>query len=132
MPTNTSPHKDLVTRLLNCWNTGKCETLDDLVTRDFSRHGPDMEGKIKGSSGLKELITSFRKLLPDLHCEAAEIIEHGDRVVLHFRATATLDGKRIVREGVNILRMHGNKVAEDRTFYDSSQLEGRLGQKKAA
>jgi ketosteroid isomerase-like protein len=131
MPTNTSSHKDLVARLLNCWNTGKCDKLDELVTRDFARYGPEMEGKVQGASGLRELIMNFRKLLPDLHTEATDIIEQGDRIILHFQATATLDGKRITREGVNLLRLQGDKVSEDRSFYDTSQLEGRMGQRRA-
>jgi hypothetical protein len=38
--TNTN----LVTRLVDCWNTGKLEAINDVLSPDFIRHEPEMGG----------------------------------------------------------------------------------------
>ena len=37
--------KNLVARLIDCWNTGQLDDIDNLLSRDFIRHEPEVGGR---------------------------------------------------------------------------------------
>jgi hypothetical protein len=42
------PNKNLVARLIECWNTGKLDDIDALLSPDFIRHEPEWAVELPG------------------------------------------------------------------------------------
>ena len=127
-------HQHLVKRLIDCWNSGQMNIIDEIVSPNFVRHGDHIQrkGEIRGPAGYKHAVSEFRQLLTDFHTESHDPIERGDKVAFRFRTTGKHNGKNIEFEGVNIIRVEGDRIAEDWVYFDSTGLAERLGQKKAA
>jgi hypothetical protein len=47
---------DLVARLIDCWNTGKLEDIDNVLSPDFVRHQPEIGGKTMGREEYKQAV----------------------------------------------------------------------------
>jgi ketosteroid isomerase-like protein len=131
---STSSHRSLVKRLMDCWNSGQTEALDEIFAANFVRHGDHIDGRreIRGSAAYKGVINEFHKLLSDLHSEVRDSIEQGNKIAFRFHTTGIHNGKAIDFEGVNILRFDGDRIAEDWIFYDATGLAARLGHHRAA
>ena len=124
--------RTLIDHLLEIFNQGKTEKLDQVFSRDFVRHGPQNEQEVRGPDGYKRMAESYRKLFPDMHCEAKDLFQVDDRVVLRFSTSGTHNGKRITVEGANIYRIAGGKITEDWAFYDTAVLAQAVGSQKIA
>lgn len=124
----------LIERLIQCWNSADLDAIDEILTRDFVRHGDHLEGKkeVRGAAEYKQVVSEYHKLLSDFHSEARDVIEQGNKVAFRFRTTGEKDGKPIVFGGVNILRIEGNRIAEDWVFFDATGLAARLGKQRRA
>jgi predicted ester cyclase len=128
-------HQHLVKRLIECWNSGKMNIIDEIVSSKFVRHGDDhiqRQGQIRGAAGYKQAVSESRQLLTDFHTESQDLVEQGDKIAFRFRTTGNHKGQKIEFEGANIIRVEGDRIAEDWVYYDSTGLAERLGQKKAA
>jgi ketosteroid isomerase-like protein len=123
---------ELVSRLVDAWNTGKLDNVDNVLSLNFVRHEPDVERRTTSREDYKQTITRYRTLLSDFHTEAVDTIEQGDRVVFRFRTTGKRNNLPVVYEGVNILRIEGDKVVEDWVYLDVTGLQQRLAREKAA
>jgi predicted ester cyclase len=110
------------------------DIIDQILASNFVRHGDYIggQGEIRGSAAYKDVVTTFRKLLPDLHSEIYDVIEQGERIAFRFRTSGKYGGRNIEFEGVNILRFESDKIAENWIYYDATGLAERLGQKKVA
>ena len=129
-----SQNSTVVERLMACWNSGELDAIDDILTRDFVRHGDHLEGKkeVRGAAEYKKIVSEYHKLLTDFHSETSDVIEQGNKVAFRFRTTGKKDGRPIVFEGVNILRIEGNRIAEDWVFFDATGLAARLDKERRA
>jgi predicted ester cyclase len=126
--TNTN----VLVRLIECWNTGKLDAIDELLSPDFIRHEPEMGGRTTGREHYKQTVSHQRSALPDFHTEAADTIEQGNKLVWRFKTTGKRNNSPFVFEGVNILRIEENKVVEDWLFFDATAIGGRLAQAQTA
>jgi ketosteroid isomerase-like protein len=124
-------NKNLVARLIQCWNTGQLDDLDHLLSADFIRHEPEVGGRTTGRDEYKQTITHYRNGLSDFHTEAIDTIEQGDRLAFRFKTTGTRDNSPFVFEGVNILRIEGDKVVEDWVYFDATGVRGRIARAQA-
>lgn len=129
-----SQNSQVVERLMACWNSGELDAIDEILARDFVRHGDHLEGKkeVMGAAEYKKIVSKYHRLLTDFHSETSDVIEQGDKVVFRFRTTGKKDGQPIVYEGVNILRIEGNRIAEAWVFFDATGLAARLGKERQA
>jgi ketosteroid isomerase-like protein len=129
-----SQNSILVNRLMACWNSGNLDALDEILTRDFVRHGNHLEGKkeVRGAAEYKQIVSEYHKLLSEFHSEVHDFIEQGDKAAFRFRTTGKKDGKPIEFEGANIIRIEGNRIAEDWVFFDATGLAARLGKERRA
>jgi ketosteroid isomerase-like protein len=130
----TSSHRHLVERLIECWNSGQLDAIDEVLAPNFVRHGDHIsgQGEMKGTADYKKVVKEFRKLLSDFHSEGRDVIEQGDKVAFRFHTTGKHDGKTIEFEGINIVRIEGDRIVEDWVSYDATGLAARLGRKLAA
>jgi ketosteroid isomerase-like protein len=121
---------ELVERLMECWNTGELDDLDQVLSKDFVRHEPDLRDSTK--EDYKEIIRHYHEVLTDFHSEAVDTIEQGNKVVFRFRTTANKDNTPVVFEGVNILRIEGNQIVENWVYFDVTGVRGMLAKAKSA
>jgi predicted ester cyclase len=72
------------------WNQGRLEVVDEALTADAVDWHQHDEADLR--SGLKAVITEFRRGFPDLHAELADIVAEGDRLAMRVLITGTHDG----------------------------------------
>jgi predicted SnoaL-like aldol condensation-catalyzing enzyme len=125
-------NRQLVTQLVECWNTGKLEPIDEVLSPKFVRHEPEINGAPTGRDDYKQTIKRYRGMLGNLHTEATDIIEQDNKIAFRFKTTAKSDTGPVTFEGVNILRVEGNKVVEDWVYFDVAGLKDRLKRERAA
>lgn len=125
-------NKELVSRLVHCWESGQLEDINEILTPNFVRHEPDIDVKNSSREDYKQTIAHLRSALSGFHTEALDTIEQGNRVAFRFRTTGKQNNVQLVFEGVNVLRIEGGKIAEDWVYYDVTGLKQRLGQAKAS
>jgi ketosteroid isomerase-like protein len=125
-------NKNLVARLIECWNTGKLDDIDILLSPDFIRHEPEMGGAITGKKDYKQTINRYRSALSDFHTEAIDLIEQGDKLAFRFKTTGKRGNAPFVFEGVNILRIEGGRVVEDWVYFDATAVRGVLARAQTA
>lgn len=130
--------QDVVRRQLDeVWSQGNLDVCDEIMTDDYVRHGPGIEGgDITGLEGFKGLVTVYRTGLPDLNVPVEEMFEIGDRLVVRWRVTGTntggalgqpANGKAVDFDGLHIFRLDGGKIAEEWVAYDALGLIQQLG-----
>jgi ketosteroid isomerase-like protein len=101
-------HKATIQRFVEPWNTGEVDILDEVCAADYVLHG------LGGVQELKQVITDYRKDIPDLQCTIEEMIAEGDKVAYRWTMRGTQAGKPRVSTGITILRFADGKIAEDR------------------
>jgi ketosteroid isomerase-like protein len=126
--TNTN----LVTRLIECWNTGKLDDIDNLLSPNFIRHEPEMGGGTTGKKDYKQTINRYRSGLSDFHTEAIDVIEQGDKVAFRFKTTGRRGNAPFVFEGVNILHIEGGRVVEDWVYFDATAVRSVVARAQTA
>jgi predicted ester cyclase len=110
------------------WQTGDLRSLDGMVAEGFLLH-PD-----SGLDDLKEAIRSTREALPDLTVAVEDSISEGDKIAYRWRMQGTFtaddghpeSGRTVTFTGITMLRLQGDKVAEDRYESSSPSLEQQL------
>lgn len=123
---------ELVSRLVDCWNTGKLGGIDDVLSPNLVHQEPEVERRTTGRDDYKQTVSRYRSMLSDFHTEPIDMIEQGDRVAYRFRTSGKRNNVPVVFEGVNILRVEGDKVVEDWVYFDVTGLQERLAREKAA
>ena len=125
-------NRQLVEQLVECWNTGRLEPIDEMLSPKFIRHEPEIDGSATGRDDYKQTIKRYRGILANYHSEATDIIEQGDRIAFRFKTTGKSKSGPVTFEGVNFLRVEGNKVVEDWVYFDVAGLKNRLEREQAA
>ena len=123
---------DLLARLIECWNTGKPEAIDELLSPDFIRHEPEMGGGTTGREEYKKTVSRYRNSLSNFQTKATDTIEQGNKLAFRFKTMGKRNNAPFVFEGVNILRIEGNIVVEDWIYFDATAVRGRLAQAQTA
>jgi predicted SnoaL-like aldol condensation-catalyzing enzyme len=125
-------NRGLVAQLVECWNTGKLEPIDKVLSPKFIRHEPEINGAATGREEYKQTIKRYRDLLPNFQTEATDIIEQGNKIAFRFKTTGKGGSGPVIFEGVNILRLEGDKIVEDWVYFDVEGLRDRLRRERAA
>jgi predicted SnoaL-like aldol condensation-catalyzing enzyme len=125
-------NRKLVEQLVECWNTGKLEPIDQVLSPKFIRHEPEVDGVATGRDDYKETIKRHRDMLANFHTEATDIIEQGNKIAFRFKTKGKSNSGPVIFEGVNILRVEDGKVVEDWVYFDVAGLKNRLREEQAA
>lgn len=115
------------------WNEGNLEVANEIIDGGY-RQADITTGhrRIVGPEILQHEVDAYRSVTDDLHFDIEEIIAEGDKVVAHWKATATPRGedptKMLVR-GVSINHIVDGKIADIRLYSlafvaDSAWLPG--------
>jgi ketosteroid isomerase-like protein len=126
--TNTN----LVTRLIECWNTGKLDDIDNLLSADFIRHEPEMGGGATGKKEYKQTVNRYRSSLSDFHTEVIDMIEQGDKLAFRFKTSGRRGNAPFIFEGVNILRFEGGKIVENWVYFDATAVRSVVARAQTA
>src|SRR5262245_41328658 len=117
------------------WNQGRWDVARDLFAPDVRIHGfPSPEPF--GLEGLRGLFELLRAAFPDLHLTIEHVVAEGDRVAVHWTATATHrgefrglppTGKRVKLRELTHYRFEGGRVCEAWLAPDALGLMFQLG-----
>lgn len=102
-------------------NQGRLELIDDLVAADYGGEIPCSERRVAGRDELRQLLIARRLAHPDLHIKIEDEIAEDDRVVLRWRATATLPAPRGITDdprcwsGISVIRLLAGRQVDMHT-----------------
>jgi predicted ester cyclase len=124
-----SPLGDAVTQDLNTlaqdyvrlWDvSAPAGIADRLYTPDVVDHNP-LPGQGPGLDGIKQLVTVYHSVFPDLSVSTDDVVSSGDRVVVRWTGTGThqgdqlgvpATGKQVRLTGIDILRVEDGRIVE--------------------
>jgi steroid delta-isomerase-like uncharacterized protein len=116
-------------------NRGRFDALADIVHPDYRYEGPD-GAQLHGPLELEQLVASYRSGFSDFHAVVTSEVESGGLVAMTMKLTGTHDGEfeglpptgaRMSLPIAVFTRVEGNRIIEDREFYDTATLLAQLG-----
>jgi steroid delta-isomerase-like uncharacterized protein len=123
--------------IIEVWNQGKLDLVDQLVAPDCVTHDPAAPGHvIKGLDGIKELVSMYRNAFPDTEFEINDLILEGNKVAARITASGTHKGalmgiaptgKRVSVAGTVITHFRDGKQVESWANYDQLGMLQQLG-----
>ena len=109
---------------------GDFEKAKRFYSPDFRDHVNDLE--YTGLEGVRESVSLYRSVLPDLEIKVEDQLVDGDRVASHWTATGTNRGRRVTMRGITISHVVDGKIVEDWGYSDTAGLLRQLGPLRAA
>lgn len=97
----------------------------ELYSPDFHDHVNALE--FHGLEGVRESVTLYRTLFPDLRIEVLDQVTEGDRVASRWLMRGTFRGRAVTLPGITISRLDNGRIAEDWSTSDSLHLLRQLG-----
>jgi steroid delta-isomerase-like uncharacterized protein len=116
------------------YNGGRMEVVDELVSPAFVHHDP-ATGEHHGTGAVKQRISTYRAMLPDLRVTIEDMISSGDRVVTRWSSRGTHSGesggvaptgRTVTSSGIMIDRLEGGRIAETWSHWDNAGLAAQL------
>ncbi len=119
-------HKDIARR-----------AIEEVCARgDFAKaerfYSPDFRDRVNalefhGLEGVRESVTLYRSVFPDLEIEVVDQVVEGDRVVSRWTARGTNRGRRATLDGITISHIEDGRIIEDWGVSDNLSLLRQLG-----
>ena len=108
----TAEQKAVFRRYVSIWQRGELDELPEVVTEDYV--GPAATGN-RGLDGLRDRISTFLLLYPDVRFVIEEQIAEGDRVATRMTASATsaTTGKPVKLIGLNLSWFKDGRIAQE-------------------
>jgi predicted ester cyclase len=127
----------VVQRYLDEFHNGphQWDRAEEILAPSYRRHGPPFEGGERELAEMKHAMAAFHEAFPDMHTEVLDRMIHDDRAVMVIRITGTQSGRfldmesgaKISIDGIWIVRVEGDKVAEEWIAYDTATGMQQLG-----
>jgi predicted ester cyclase len=105
--------------------TGDMQAAERYYSADFHDHVNDLE--FRGLEGVRQSVSIYRALLPDLRIDVLDQVADEDRVGSRWRVRGTYRGREVELTGMTISRLENGKIAEDWSATDSLALLRALG-----
>src|SRR3954451_4458217 len=126
MTTVEQEHKDIARRAIEeVCARGDFEKAERYYSPDFKDRVNDLE--YHGLEGVRESVTMYRSVFPDLEIEVVDQVVEGDRVVSRWTARGTNRGRRSSLDGITISHIEDGKIVEDWGVSDNLSLLRQLG-----
>jgi predicted ester cyclase len=109
---------------------GDLAKAEQLYSPAFRDHVNALE--FHGLEGVRQSVTLYRDVFPDLAIEVVDQVVDGDRVASRWIARGTNRGRRAILEGITISKLEDGKIVEDWTVSDTVGLLRKLGLGRAA
>lgn len=135
----SAKNKALVKRWFKeVWDKGRVEAIDEMYHPKGRAHGLTEGGTkpLLGPNAFKPFHAKLRAALPDVKIKVVDAIAEGDKVVVRCQVTATHKGdslgiaatkKKVMFEGVTIVRCKEGKIFEGWNFYDFMKMYMEIG-----
>ena len=125
---------DVVRAYFEAWSDGDDEAMRDLVTADYRAHVHMLEGvEDRGADELVDSVRRQAKAFAEVDYELQEVLCHNGHAAV--RATMRARHAETKREGeidgIAILRLDGNRIAEEWSSWDYLGLANQLGLAKS-
>jgi steroid delta-isomerase-like uncharacterized protein len=128
-------NKTLVTRFIEeVINQGNLAVLEESLTASYVYHAPGME--VSGPENMKGVFQMLRAAFPDWKETVEDLIAEGDRVVFRVTGRGTHQGefygipptgRRVSMQGIDVVRIEGNRIAEHWAVFDQLGMMQQLG-----
>lgn len=130
--TRGAQHEQAVEAFVKGWHRPGPHAWDELLAPDIALNQPLLRCG-RGRELWQQEIGRLLVFLPDLHGEVLGWAGAEDRVFIHIRLTATLGGKPLSFEAVDLLRLDpsGVVVARD-SFFDPMPVAAVLARRPSA
>lgn len=136
---NADETKALVMRFWDeTWNRGNTDIVDELVAPDHIRYGPGvLDGEQRGLEALKNVITTWRRALPDLQVVIEKAAGDDEEVMCRLRwwghhqgelLGIAPTGKEIRMWEIQSCRVVGGKIVAFWAAFDRMSIMSQLGQ----
>ena len=122
-------------RVVDKLNAGDLDFIEEIFSPDFTFYSPTSPVWPRGLHGARQMVTSLRTILSDLHASIEDICAEGDKVAVRwtFRGTyqgevrpgAPAPGERCVAVTIAMYRFVDGKIAEDwgvTAFWQSGEV----------
>lgn len=112
-------HKAVFRRYVTIWESGALDDLPDVLAPNYVGH---VASGSRGVDGLRDRITRFRQLYPDVRFVIEDQVAEGDRVATRLTATATSSatGKVVKLVGLNVSRFQEGRIAEEWPVWETA------------
>jgi steroid delta-isomerase-like uncharacterized protein len=130
-------NKAVARRVLDCFNSGNVDELDELVAADAVDHDEQNPNRgTPGPDGLKQTIQMYRAAFPDLKLTIEEQIAEGNMVATRWVAVGThqgdlpglpATGRQSTVTGMGFDRVENGKIAEAWGNWDTLGMMQQLG-----
>ncbi|MBO0888484.1 ester cyclase [Candidatus Bathyarchaeota archaeon] len=120
-------------------SAGRIEKDREIVS-DVMIHVSPVAGTVKGVDAFLEFVTGFKKSFPDLRFELKNIAQSQDTVLVEsvFSGTNTgplpsptgsirPTGKTVQLPFVDVWKIVGERITENRIYYDQTAFQSQLG-----
>jgi ketosteroid isomerase-like protein len=127
--------EDVVRAYFDAWSDGDGEAMRDLVSDDYQAHVHTLEGTDeRDADELVSIVDSHAKAFSEVDYELHEVISHNGCVAVRATMHASHEetGKDGEVEGIAILRLDGDRIAEEWSSWDYHGLANQLGLTKGA
>ncbi|NNE67134.1 MAG: SnoaL-like domain-containing protein [Pyrinomonadaceae bacterium] len=123
--------------LVEAWNTGSMDQLDQYIHPEIVRHGPPSMNNSSANSlsDLKTIIADFRTAFPDLSLVLEEENYLEGRSVVRWTFTGTNTGqgdfeptgKRVHVSGISLAHYEDELLKEEYLHFDTADFFSQLG-----
>ena len=117
MKTTTAEQKAVFRRYVSIWQRGELDELPEVVTPDYVGHAATGN---RGLYGLRDRISTFLSLYPDVRFVIEDQIAEGNRVATRMTATATsaATGEPVKLVGLNVSWFKDGRIAQEWPVWD--------------
>lgn len=102
------------------WNGGNLEVADEIIDGGYRQTDLSTgHRRVVGPEILRHEVDAYRSATDDLRFDVEELIAEGDKVVAHWRATATPkggDATRVSASGASINHIVDGRIADIRLY----------------
>jgi predicted ester cyclase len=115
------------------WNSGNLEVVDRIIAEAFVLHRPTRN--LIGQEALKQYVTAFRKIFPNVRFTIEDQLAKGDQVVTLCTITGTHSGgfpgipptgTHFTSSGAVVTRLSGGKIFENRAHWARLNMAQQL------
>jgi steroid delta-isomerase-like uncharacterized protein len=114
---------------------GNLDVIDELIATQYIGHDPANPEPLRGPTGVKEFIATYRAAFPDARITVEQQLAEGDLVATRWTGRGTHEGelmgisptgKRVTVSGLTISRLEGGKIVEEFQNWDTFGMMQQL------
>ena len=123
-------HEDVVRAYFDAWSDGDGEAIRDLVSDDYQAHVHTLEGTDeRDADELVSIVDGHAEAFSEVEYELHEVISRNGCVAVRATMHASHEetGKDGEADGIAILRLDGDRIAEEWSSWDYHGLADQLG-----